>query len=315
MHRRKTAFLLAGLTLIATASASAQTWGRPNEPSSGACFYEDINFDGQYFCSRTGDATSQVPADADDRISSIRVFGNAQVVVYRDSRFRGQSQRFEYDIGDLREAGWNDLISSFRVETRGPESGGNRGSGESGSGWGGTSVPSAGACFYEKSSFGGQYFCAPIGGGAAQMPSGTNDKVSSIRVYGNAAVTVFQDAFFEGRSARFDSNMGDLQRAGWNDLISSFRVERGSGTGGSGGGYGGSSQGSGSSGRSGSRWTRQQAEEMVERAYRSVLGRDPDPASRSWVDEVMKHNWSEQQLMAELRKTPEYREQQPQQQQ
>jgi hypothetical protein len=177
-------------------------------------------------------------------------------------------------------------------------------------------VPSAGACFYQSSGFSGQYFCAPIGAAPAKVPSGTNDKISSIRVFGNASVTVFQDAFFEGRSERFDSNMSDLRRAGWNNLISSFRVERrshggGSGSGGYGGGsYGGSSQGGSS--HSGSRWTVQQAEQMVERAYRSVLGRDPDPASRGWVDEVMKNNWSEQQLSAELRKTPEYREKQKQ---
>ncbi len=47
---------------------------------------------------------------------------------------------------------------------------------------------------------------------------------------------------------------------------------------------------------------------MVRRAYLSVLGREPDPASRSYVDAVMKNNWNQQQLEIELMKSPEYRD-------
>ncbi len=54
-----------------------------------------------------------------------------------------------------------------------------------------------------------------------------NDKISSIRIFGNASVTVFQDSRFEGRSSRFDYDVPDLKREGWNDLISSFRVAGG----------------------------------------------------------------------------------------
>ena len=53
-------------------------------------------------------------------------------------------------------------------------------------------------------------------------------------------------------------------------------------------------------------WTDQQAEAMVARAYRSLLGREPDPASRSWVNQVKSNNWTEQQLMDEIKKSPEY---------
>jgi hypothetical protein len=295
---------LVGLMLVAAPSASAQDWGRPREPSSGVCFYEHANFDGQYFCSRVGSNSSQVPREANDRISSIRIFGDAQVVVYSDAGFRGSSRRFDNDVRDLRHEGFNDRVSSFRVEPRGYGSGGNWGGGDWDSSWGRPRPPSSGVCFYKDPHFRGDYFCAPAGASAAQVPSGTNDKISSIRVYGGVEVTVFQDSHYEGRSSSFDSNMDDLRRAGWNDLISSFRVRFRSG--GSHRDDSSGSHGDGSS-RSSSRWTRDQAQAMVDRAYHSVFGRAPDPGARGWVDDVMKKNWSQQQLEAELRKTPEYR--------
>jgi len=53
--------------------------------------------------------------------------------------------------------------------------------------------------------------------------------------------------------------------------------------------------------------TREKAEEIVRRAYLSVLGREPDPGSRSYVDKVLRDHWSEQDVARELRKSPEYR--------
>ena len=76
--------------------------------------------------------------------------------------------------------------------------------------------------------------------------------------------------------------------------------------------YGGGSHGGWGNAEGGSRWTYQQAEDIVRRAYRSTLGRDPDSAARSWVNEVMKNNWSQRQLEAELRKSDEYRNKQGQ---
>ena len=133
------------------------------------------------------------------------------------------------------------------------------------------------------------------------MPSGTNDEISSIRIFGNAQVIVYRNPNFKGQSRRFDSNMPDLRNAGLNDRISSFRIESRYG-----GNWGGSHGGGG--GYNNGRWTYQQAEAMVRRAYLSVLGREPDPASRSYVDAVMKNNWNQQQLETELRKSPRYRD-------
>ena len=57
--------------------------------------------------------------------------------------------------------------------------------------------------------------------------------------------------------------------------------------------------------------TREQAEEVVRRAYQSVLGRDPDPSSRGYVDHVLKDHWTERDVARELRNSDEYRNKQP----
>jgi hypothetical protein len=54
--------------------------------------------------------------------------------------------------------------------------------------------------------------------------------------------------------------------------------------------------------------TRQKAEEIVTRAYRSVLGRDPDPAGmENYVQGVLTKHWSEADVARDLRNSDEYR--------
>jgi peptidase inhibitor family I36/beta/gamma crystallin len=217
------------LFLIGAGPASAQTWGRPPTPATGACFYENRNFTGQYFCVRINESSASVPVGTNDRISSIRIFGTAEVIVYKDVNFHGSSKRFDYNIADLREEGWNDKISSFSVGSHGYAGGG---------GWGGSQTTS-GACFYEHPNYDGRYFCANIGASTPEVPEGTNDKISSIRLFGNASVRVWQDARYGGREQQFDRDVRNLGSLGWDDLISSYRVAgRGGGNwgGGSGGG-------------------------------------------------------------------------------
>ena len=85
--------LMAGLfTTFAATQADAQRWGRPNAPRSGACFYKDANFQGEYFCVRAGEGVDAVPNDMNDQISSIRTFGDVEVIVYQNREFRGRSR-------------------------------------------------------------------------------------------------------------------------------------------------------------------------------------------------------------------------------
>ena len=69
---------------------------------------------------------------------------------------------------------------------------------------------------------------------------------------------------------------------------------------------GGTSQG----GKRQSPISRGEAEEIVRRAYLSILERNPDAASQGWVDRVMREHWTEEDLARELRKSDEYRKKQ-----
>src|SRR6185503_3441924 len=96
------------LPLLRHATAFAQQWGRPQVPASGACFYEDINFGGSYFCATAGMASPQITYRMNNRISSIRLFGSAEVTVYQEYNFTGRSRTIGSDLDDLRRGGWND---------------------------------------------------------------------------------------------------------------------------------------------------------------------------------------------------------------
>ena len=56
MNRRIVVTVLMSAALGAPSMAAAQySWGRPSEPQSGACFYKDPEFRGDYFCVRDGE--------------------------------------------------------------------------------------------------------------------------------------------------------------------------------------------------------------------------------------------------------------------
>jgi hypothetical protein len=98
-------------------------WGRPKPPQTGACFYKDINFGGQYFCLRLGQNWPNMPPGFNDKISSIRLFNGTQVRIFADSNFRGVNSRITRNVIDLRSLRiprdpsrtWNDRISAIAV--------------------------------------------------------------------------------------------------------------------------------------------------------------------------------------------------------
>jgi hypothetical protein len=99
--------------------AEAQRFGRGATPNAGACFYEDVDFRGDYFCMRAGEEIEALPREMNDRISSIRTFGRGvEVTVYQNPQFNGRASRFA-EVPNLVEQGWNDRISSIRVESVG----------------------------------------------------------------------------------------------------------------------------------------------------------------------------------------------------
>src|SRR5438552_10696053 len=96
MVNRTTRALFVMAVLLAIPSAvMAQRWGRSPFPGSGACFFRGPEFRGEYFCLSAGEDLGRLPDEMNDQISSIRVFGRAEVIVFGGDRFRGGWARFD----------------------------------------------------------------------------------------------------------------------------------------------------------------------------------------------------------------------------
>jgi Peptidase inhibitor family I36 len=96
--------------------------------------------------------------------------------------------------------------------------------------WNQRPFPRAGACFFTDSRFRGNRFCVNRGDKLDRLPGNFGDNISSIQLFGNSRVTVFNDRNFTGGSQEFRSSIGDLRtqrfRDGhtWNNRISSLLV-------------------------------------------------------------------------------------------
>jgi len=102
-----------------------------------------------------------------------------------------------------------------------------------------TARPRDGACFFADYNFRGQSFCLAAGQNASSVPSGLNDRIRSIRVFGRARVQFFNDSNFRGVSGSTSRDINDLRQLqlpddrskNWNVRISSVQID--------GGGFGG----------------------------------------------------------------------------
>ena len=98
--------------------------GGPGWGNSGACFYKDAGFAGEYFCMKRGESYASLPPGYNDRISAIKVFGGARVIVYNDSNYGGRRGTIARDVANLKDwrtpddptRTWNDRISSIQVQ-------------------------------------------------------------------------------------------------------------------------------------------------------------------------------------------------------
>ncbi|MDR3791760.1 MAG: peptidase inhibitor family I36 protein [Terracidiphilus sp.] len=265
MRSRFARFAVLLLLCAASLPAFAQyQWGRSRPPQSGACFYRDSGFRGDYFCLKDGERWPSMPPGFNDVISSIRVFGGARLRVFADDNFNGISaliNRDVFDLGNFRipedpGRSWNDRISSIAVfrdhdqwerQDRGrgqppyqaPPSYQNQQPYPNQ-----PSYPNqqprplpqgAGACFYLDADFRGASFCMKDGERQPVLPPGFNDAISSIRVFGGARVRVFVDGNYANASIVIDHDVNNLQGLpqgdrpfrNWNDCISSIVVFRG----------------------------------------------------------------------------------------
>ncbi|HLK64186.1 MAG TPA: peptidase inhibitor family I36 protein [Bryobacteraceae bacterium] len=96
--------------------------------------------------------------------------------------------------------------------------------------WNKRPFPRAGACFFKDTNFQGDRFCVSRGDKLDSLPGDFGDNITSIQLFGNARVMVYNDRAFKGGSQEFRSSISDLRtqkfRDGhtWNDRISSIMV-------------------------------------------------------------------------------------------
>lgn len=213
------------LLLLFALGAFAQT----DQPRDGACFYKDVNYRGDYFCAQPGDALENLPSGFNDRIRSVRIFGNAQVQAFMDNRFGGADVIFRSDVPDLHaiplavdpRANWTERISSLRVNF-----------GYERRRWDDKSSASTGACFFEHPGFVGRSFCVDRGQSLDTLPPGFKDGVQSVRVFDGTEVQIFSDTNFSGLSSRTRAEIKELRAWSlpenpsrkWGERIASVRV-------------------------------------------------------------------------------------------
>lgn len=226
MRPSRFAAVLLVVLLLSAVGAVAQN----DQPRDGACFYKDVNYRGDYFCARAGDALDNLPSGFNDRIRSVRIFGNAQVQGFMDNRFAGADVTLRNDVPDLRavplavdpRANWAERFSSLRVS-----GGHDRGR------WGDKPGNTTGACFFEHPGFVGRSFCVDRGEALENLPPGFRDGVQSVRIFGDTEVQLFSDSNFRGISARTREDVKELRAWSlpenpsrkWGERIASVRVD------------------------------------------------------------------------------------------
>lgn len=90
--------------------------------------------------------------------------------------------------------------------------------------------PNDGACFYTDHSYSGHHFCVMAGDRLSALPGHFGHHISSIQVFGQARVRLFNDSDYKNGSTIVDHSIDNLRdvpfRGGhtWNDRIGSLIV-------------------------------------------------------------------------------------------
>ncbi len=170
------------------------------------------------FNGNAGDLSS---AGLNDRISSVRrldvyedhpddLYG---ITIYEHGGYQGRSRTFEDNVANLGSQGFNDMLSSFRIHEGRWE-------------------------LCEHANYAGR--CWTVTRDEPSVSTyGFNDKISSLRRvddwddtgsfggsdgWGAAQIEVFEYTDYGGQSRVFTGNVSNLANEGWNDAVSSFRI-------------------------------------------------------------------------------------------
>jgi len=205
-HLLATAVAFASLSAVTSTAAQASG-------SYPVTVHKHVNFSGQSLGVGEGEVTiSDLRSSVgNDAISSISIEAGYQVVACQNSRLRGRCDTFTSDVSDLRTISFNDTISSLSV----------------------TRVSVAPVTVFQHVNFGGSSLGLGEGDttiGALRNSRVGNDRISSIQIADGYEVFACQHSRFRGRCETFTASTADLRIISFNDVISSLRVQKTTGT-------------------------------------------------------------------------------------
>lgn len=86
-------------------------------------------------------------------------------------------------------------------------------------------APRGQVCFFSDVNYQGNKLCVRTGRRVSNLiPSGWNDTISSVAVGSGARATIYEDVKLKGASLNIRSSVKDLRTLDWNDRASSLRV-------------------------------------------------------------------------------------------
>ncbi|HEY0918652.1 SH3 domain-containing protein [Devosia sp.] len=137
----------------------------PPPAGDRACFYTGSNYSGTERCYGVSTRNS-LPAVIDDRISSVRLFGDVEAQLCVNQNLGGACRIIDTNTPSLPPV-INDRASSLRVYLPEPP------------------PPPAEACFYTGTNYNGTERCFGVGV-RNSLPAAINDRISSVRLSGGA---------------------------------------------------------------------------------------------------------------------------------
>jgi len=173
----------------------------PGLASNRACFFDGPNFTGANFCRQVG-LYNSLPSISNDRITSVRLHGNAKVrlcVNQNMGPFCRDVVNSEGQLGPF----LNNQTSSLRVFT-------------------GALPPKKQVCLFDGPNYTGQHLC--FGTGTFTLPPAAQNRATSVRLFGGGKVRLCKNpTYCIGPANNVTSNKPVLAPL-WNNQTSSIRV-------------------------------------------------------------------------------------------
>jgi hypothetical protein len=191
----------------------------------GVILYRHADFRGTRLFVRAGRNIRDLARKGwNDKISSIELVDNAYIRIYEHAKYRGASIKIYRDVIDLVEltrgigGNWNDKISSIKVF---------HGRDEDDE----YDDDYTYCTFYKHANRRGSSFEGRLGR-HRKLKKRWNDEVSSVWIRSGCRVILYEHAGFRGRrlvlegKGRRNGSVYNLDRYGFNDRMSSYKVER-----------------------------------------------------------------------------------------